>query len=138
MSRSFELVTPAVTRTQIVRFAGAAGDFNPMHHDEPFAVAAGQPSVFAMGQLTAAILGDAVASWFGAANVAGYGVRFKDKVWPGDRLVLRAAADADGATDGDGAGAGDRRYALTVSREGDGVEVLTGWVKLNESAIRSS
>jgi acyl dehydratase len=134
VSRSFELVTPAVTRTQIVRFAGAAGDFNPMHHDESFAVAAGQPSVFAMGQLTAAILGDAVASWFGAANVAGYGVRFKDKVWPGDRLVLRADADVDA----DGAGASGRRYALTVSREGDDVEVLTGWVRLNESAIRSS
>ncbi|MHB8692938.1 MAG: MaoC/PaaZ C-terminal domain-containing protein [Solirubrobacteraceae bacterium] len=128
MSQSYELVTPAVTRTQIVRFAGAAGDFNPMHHDEPFARAAGQPSVFAMGQLTAAILGDAVASWFGAANVAGYGVRFKDKVWPGDALVLRADPDPEA----------NERYALTVSREGDCVEVLTGWVKLNESAIRSS
>ena len=122
MNQSFELVTPPVTRTQIVRFAGAAGDFNPMHHDEPFARAAGQTSVFAMGQLTAAILGDAVASWFGAANVAGYGVRFKDKVWPGDRLVLRAVAEPAG------------RYALTVSREADGVEVLSGWVTVGPTA----
>jgi acyl dehydratase len=43
------LTTAPITRTQIVRFAGAAGDFNPMHHDEPFAQAAGQPGVFAMG-----------------------------------------------------------------------------------------
>jgi acyl dehydratase len=116
---SFERTTDAVTRTQIVRFAGAAGDFNPMHHDEPFAQSAGQPSVFAMGQLTAAILGSAVADWLGAANVRGYGVRFKDKVWPGDALVLSAVED--GETDG------LRRYALRASREGDGTVVLTGW-----------
>jgi acyl dehydratase len=112
----FERVTPPVTRTQIVRFAGAAGDFNPMHHDEQFAVGAGQPSVFAMGQLTAAILGAAVADWFGAGNVTGYGVRFKDKVWPGDVLRLRASGCEGG------------RHQLSVSREGDGVEVLSGWV----------
>ena len=110
-------VTEPVTRTQIVRFAGAAGDFNPMHHDEQFAQAAGQPSVFAMGQLTAAILGAAVADWFGAGRVTGYGVRFKDKVWPGDRLVLRASGDSP-------------RYTLSVAREADGVEVLNGWVTL--------
>jgi acyl dehydratase len=119
MTAAFERVTAPVTRTQIVRFAGAAGDFNPMHHDEQFARAAGQPSVFAMGQLTAAILGAAVADWFGAEHVTGYGVRFKDKVWPGDRLVLRAIfSDAPA------------RYTLSVAREADGVEVLSGWVTL--------
>lgn len=116
MGEIFEMGTPPVTRTQIVRFAGAAGDFNPMHHDEPFAVAAGQPSVFAMGQLTAAILGGAVAEWFGLSNVTAYGVRFKDKVWPGDALRLRASESSSG------------RYELSVARESDGVEVLTGWV----------
>ena len=113
------LTTPPVTRTQIVRFAGAAGDFNPMHHDEPFAVAAGQPSVFAMGQLTAAILGAAVADWFGADAVSGYQVRFRDKVWPGDRLVLTAQASG-----GDGGSTTD--YTLTVTRESDGVVALSG------------
>jgi acyl dehydratase len=115
-----ERVTEPVTRTQIVRFAGAAGDFNPMHHDEPFAQAAGQPSVFAMGQLTAAILGAAVADWFGTERVTAYGVRFKDKVWPGDRLVLRACGSAEDPA----------RHTLSVAREADGVEVLSGWVTL--------
>jgi 3-hydroxybutyryl-CoA dehydratase len=112
-------VTAPVTRTQIVRFAGAAGDFNPMHHDEGFARAAGQPSVFAMGQLTAAILGSAVAGWLGRENVAAYGVRFTDRVWPGDRLVLTGepAELEDGL----------QRYELRAIREGDGAVVITGW-----------
>ena len=114
---ALERVTEPITRTQIVRFAGAAGDFNPMHHDEPFALAAGQPSVFAMGQLTAAIVAEAVAGWFGADNVAGYAVRFRDKVWPGDRLVLRAEPASD-------------RWELSARRESDGGVVLTGWARL--------
>jgi acyl dehydratase len=115
----FERVSDPVTRTQIVRFAGAAGDFNPMHHDEQFARDAGQASVFAMGQLSAAILADAVAGWFGNGNVAGYGVRFRDKVWPGDRLVLRAEP-------------GDAGWELSARREGDGTVVLTGWTRLRD------
>ena len=62
----------AVTRTQIVRFAGASGDFNPMHHDESFALSAGQPGVFAMGQLQAAMLASMVAEWLGVENVVGF------------------------------------------------------------------
>jgi acyl dehydratase len=93
--------TDPVTRTQIVRFAGAAGDFNPMHHDEAFARAAGQPSVFAMGQLQAAILAS--------------------MVWPGDRLVLsgEVVEERDGV----------RRCELQAVREADGTVVLTGWAR---------
>ena len=134
---TFELVTPPITRTQIVRFAGAAGDFNPMHHDEIFARAAGQPSVFAMGQLTAAILGAAVADWFGSENVTAYEVRFRDKVWPEDRLRLSAT----GGEMRDGL----QRWELAVARDDDGVTVLTGSATVrragsnsNASAIRSS
>jgi acyl dehydratase len=116
----FERTTEPITRTQIVRFAGAAGDFNPMHHDEPFAQAAGQPGVFAMGQLQAAILASAVAEWLGGADrVTGYGVRFRDKVWPGDRLVLRG--EIVEAPDG------SRRCELTATRATDQTVVLTGW-----------
>jgi acyl dehydratase len=116
----FECTTEPVTRTQIVRFAGAAGDFNPMHHDEPFARAAGQPGVFAMGQLQAAILSSAVANWLGGPqNVLGYGVSFRDKVWPGDRLVLRGQLVE--------APRGLRRLELAAAREEDGTVVMTGW-----------
>jgi acyl dehydratase len=114
-------ITEPITRTQIVRFAGAAGDFNPMHHDEPFAQAAGQPSVFAMGQLTAAIVARAVAGWFGASNIAGYAVRFRAKVWPGDCLVVRAERAAG-------------CWELSARRESDGAVVLTGWARLRDDS----
>jgi acyl dehydratase len=116
-----ETTAGPITRTQIVRFAGAAGDFNPMHHDEPFALAAGQPSVFAMGQLSAAIVAKAVADWLGRDNVVAYGVRFTDKVWPGDSLVIRADEPA--------ADNGVRSCELTVEREHDRTVVMTGWVR---------
>jgi acyl dehydratase len=118
MSR-VQRTTEPVTRTQIVRFAGVSGDFNPMHHDEPFALAAGQPSVFAMGQLQAAMLGSMVAEWLGAENLLAYGVRFRDKLWPGDRLVLTGEV-VDEAE-------GERRCELRAVREGDSTLVLSGW-----------
>ena len=119
--RDLNVLTAPVTRTQIVRFAGAAGDFNPMHHDEPFAQAAGQPTVFAMGQLQAGILATAVAGWLGRENILGYGVRFRAKVWPGDALVLRGTVveELDGT----------RRCELSAMREADGIVVLTGWAR---------
>jgi acyl dehydratase len=122
-------VSGPVTRTRIVRFAGAAGDFNPMHHDEPFAISAGQPGVFAMGQLQAAILASAVAQWLGSDNVVGYGVRFRDKVWPGDRLVLRGSVvdESDGV----------RSCELTVEREADAAVVVTGWARARVAGSES-
>lgn len=87
-ARSFDLHVGPVTRTQIVRFAGAGGDFNPMHHDEPFAQAAGQESVFAMGQLSAALLARLMSEWVGTAALRSLSVRFTAKVWPGDELDL--------------------------------------------------
>jgi acyl dehydratase len=119
---SFERTIGPITRTQIVRFAGAAGDFNPMHHDEHFARAAGQPEVFAMGQLQAALLASVVAEQLGAENVVAYGVRFRDKVWPGDRLVISGEpveVEEDGL----------QRYELKATREGDGAVVLSGWAR---------
>lgn len=77
-----------VTRTDIVRYAGAGGDLNPIHHDETFAQAAGAPGVFAMGMLHAGILGNRLARWVGPANVRSFGVRFTGQVWPGDELTF--------------------------------------------------
>ena len=85
-----------ITRTDIVKFAGAGGDFNPVHHDEEFARRAGFPSVFAMGMLTAGLLGDFVASWLGLAAVGRFAVRFVSPVWPGDTLSLAAGEVVQG------------------------------------------
>jgi acyl dehydratase len=118
---TLEIAVGPVTRTQIVRFAGVGGDFNPIHHDEEFARAAGQPSVFAMGQLTAAIVAEAIASWLGAANVTRYGLRFRDKVWPGDTLVIKGR-ELELTSEG------PRRYELSVERQADATVVATAWV----------
>jgi len=90
-----------LTRTDIVRYAGAGGDFNPIHNDEPFARSAGYPSVFGHGLLTAGILGGYVADWLGLGRLRKYSVRYVAQVWPGDRLacsgvVTNVTAGEDG------------------------------------------
>jgi acyl dehydratase len=77
-----------ITRIEIARYAGAGGDFNPIHLDEEFAKAAGMPSVFSHGLLSAGLLGQYLAQWVGLANVRRFGVRFTGQVWPGDTLTL--------------------------------------------------
>lgn len=78
-----------VTRTMIVRYAGASGDFNPIHHDEEFAKNAGNPTVFAMGMMNAGFLSHLLQDWMGLPNIKKFGVKFKERVWPGDSLTFR-------------------------------------------------
>lgn len=75
-----------VTLTDIVRYAGASGDFTPLHHDSLIAAELGLERVFAMGMMTAGLLGHYAADWLGLARVRRLRVRFKDKTWVGDVL----------------------------------------------------
>jgi 3-hydroxybutyryl-CoA dehydratase len=75
-----------LTRTDFVRYAGASGDFNPIHHDDEFARSAGLPSVMAHGMLSAGLLASFVTQWFGPDCMRRYKVRFCGRVWPGDHL----------------------------------------------------
>ncbi|EPL15597.1 dihydroxy-acid dehydratase [Pseudomonas sp. CF161] len=77
-----------ITRTDIVRYAGASGDLNPIHHDETFARRASYRSVFGHGLLTAGILSAYTTSWLGLAALRKYSVRYVSQVWPGDTLIL--------------------------------------------------
>lgn len=83
-----------LTRTDFVRYAGAGGDLNPIHHDEPFAHAAGMPSVFGMGMLHAGMLGVQLARWVGPNAIRTFTVRFTGQVWPGDVLTFGGQVDA--------------------------------------------
>src|SRR5689334_13009299 len=78
-----------LTRTDLVRYAGASGDFNPIHHDEGFAKAAGNPTVFGHGMLTAGFVARCVTDFVGAANLRRYKVRFATRVWPGDTITCK-------------------------------------------------
>jgi acyl dehydratase len=75
-----------LTRTDLVRYAGASGDFNPMHHDEVLAVAAGQPSVFGHGMFSMGLLGSALTDYVGIGNVRRFQVRFAKQTWPDEDL----------------------------------------------------
>jgi acyl dehydratase len=75
-----------MTRTDFVRYAGASGDFHPLHHDEPYAREVGLPGVFGMGMLHAGILGDHLARWVGPENLRTFAIRFTGQVWPDDVL----------------------------------------------------
>ena len=84
------VVVEGLTRTQIVQYAGASGDFNPIHHDESFATkAAGYPSVFAHGMLSMGLTGKLLTDWLGDGVLRRFGVRFVSQVWPGDTLTAR-------------------------------------------------
>jgi len=78
--------THTLTRTDLVRYAGASGDYNPMHHDEVLATAAGQPSVFGHGMFSMGFLGSALTDYVGPGRLTRYQVRFSRQTWPGEEL----------------------------------------------------
>lgn len=82
-----EVRVEKLTRTDFVRYAGASSDFNPIHHDQTFAEASGNPTVFAMGMLNAGILSRVVTGFVGRPNVRRYKVRFATRAWPGDDVI---------------------------------------------------
>ena len=106
-----------LTRTQLVQYAGASGDYNPLHSDEPFVTKiAGYPTVFAHGMLTMGMTGRALTELLGS-DLRSFGVRFSKQVWPGDTLTASFAVESvdDGAA----------QIAVTV-RNQDGDDVLVG------------
>lgn len=112
-------------RTQIVQYAGASGDYNPLHTDEVFTTkVAGYPSVFAHGMLTMGMTGKMLTDWVGDARLTKYGVRFTSQVFPGD--TLDATATVKNLTERDG----KKLVELDVKTVNqDGVEVLSGYAE---------
>lgn len=89
-----EFVDEPLTRTDFVRYQGASGDLNPIHHDEQYARAAGFPGVFAVGMLPAGILGTYLADLFGPEAIRHFRVQFREQAWPGDVLTYRGVVAA--------------------------------------------
>jgi acyl dehydratase len=120
-----ERLVDDLTRTQIVQYAGASGDYNPLHTDEIFATqVAGYPTVFAHGMLTMGMTGRMLTNYVGDARLTKFGVRFTSQVWPGDTLDSTAVVKALGERDG------VRLVELDVSTVNqDGVVVLSGYAE---------
>ena len=117
-----KVVVQDLKRTQIVQYAGASGDYNPLHTDDKFAKeAAGYPGVFAHGMLTMGMTGRLLTDWMGDGRLTKYGVRFSKQVWPGDTLTCTASVT--GKRDEGGEHLVDLACAVTNQ---DGVEVLSG------------
>jgi len=82
-----------VTMTDIVRYQGASGDMNPMHHDDAFARTAGYPEAFGVGMLNAGYLATYCTDMFGTDTVRRFRTRFRGLVWRGDTLVATGRVD---------------------------------------------
>ena len=117
-----EQVVDNLTRTQIVQYAGASGDYNPIHSDEVYTTkVAGYPSVFAHGMLSMGMTGMMLTNYVGDGRLTKFGVRFTRQVWPGDSLTSKATVEAIREENG------QRFVDLSVSTVNqEGVEVVSG------------
>jgi acyl dehydratase len=114
-------VVEDLTRTRLVMYAGASGDFHPLHTDERYARALGLPGVFAHGMLTMGLAGKALDAFVGPGRLLRYRARFVAQVWPGDTLTTRLEVTALASE------AGGPTAELAVStRNQHGAEVLAG------------
>jgi acyl dehydratase len=115
------LVVENLTRTNFVKYAGASGDFNPMHHDDTIATQVGNPSVFGHGMLTAGLMARVVKDWFGAEALRKFSVRFAKQVWPGETLTFTAVVTGKREEGGE-----DLVDLALTAANADGEEKLTG------------
>lgn len=118
-----ERVVENLSRTQLVMYSGAGGDYNPLHSDEIYTVqVAGYPTVFAHGMLTMGLTGKMLTNYVGIARLIKFGVRFTNQVWPGDSL--EAIATVEAIREEDGLHLVD--LALSTVNQ-DGKDVLSGY-----------
>lgn len=106
-----------VTRTDFVRYQGASGDLQPVHHDEQFALAAGHPAPLGVGMYVAGALANHVAAQVGPERVREVRLRFRAPVYPGH--TVRLGAEVVQASAGG-------RVARGAAVRTDGVAVVEG------------
>lgn len=83
------LAKTPIDRVQLSRYAGASGDYNPVHVDETYAKSVGMPSVYAPGMLIMGFLGQLVSDWARGGQLRRYQVKFIKIVWPADTVVCK-------------------------------------------------
>lgn len=107
-----------LTVNRFMRYQGASGDYNPIHHDTEFAQAAGFPGPFAVGMLQMGTLATYLTDRFGVDGIRSLRVQWREQAWPHDVLTYTAtvAEVGDGTAD----------LELAVTRQTGGVH-LKGW-----------
>ncbi len=117
-----EEVCRNLSRTQIVQYAGASGDYNPVHTDEIYTrKIAGYPSVFAHGMLSMGMTGKMLTNYVGDGRLMSFGVRFTSQVFPG--ATLTATATVTGLREDNDTHIVDLDVSTT---DEEGVEVVKG------------
>lgn len=106
-----------ITRADLVRYAAASGDHNPIHQDEAVARAVGLPGVIAHGMYTMALAARAVSGWFPGAEVVSLGCKFTNPVV----VPAEGGVDVEVAGEVKEAADGLTTVALTVTCEGQKV-----------------
>jgi acyl dehydratase len=109
-------VAPPLTINDFVRYQGASGDFNPIHHDPAVARAGGFPGPFAVGMLPAAVAANLLSARYGSRALRRYRARWSAQAWPGDALRYLESPDGSGVR-------------MTVTRP-NGATHLTAWAEL--------
>jgi acyl dehydratase len=113
--------TYQVDRADLVKYAGASGDFNPIHWRESFAKSVGLPDVIAHGMYTMAQGGRFVTDWVGDPGaVVGYGVRFSSPVVVPDEggATLEISGKVEEKLD-------DNKVVVALTARSDEQKVLT-------------
>ncbi len=114
-----EIVVDDITRTQLVQYAGASGDYNPLHSDDLYTKeVAKYPGVFAHGMLSMGLTGKMLTNYVGDGRLTKYGVRFSKQVFPGDSLTATATVEA--IREEDGVNLVDLTI-ITTNQDGDAV-----------------
>ena len=120
-------VVEGVTRPDFVRYAGASGDFVPLHYDQTFVEAAGIPTVFAQGMFTAGLLSRAVTDYVGVGNVRRFQVRFATRVWPGDVVTCTGKITNKVEKDGEKQIEGDLIVSYSFKQHNNFDRARLGW-----------
>lgn len=92
----------AVDRIQLVKYAGASGDFNPLHYADPIGEAAGQGGIIAHGMLIMGFMGQAVTDWFPRRSLKSFKVRFVKTTRPGDAITVTGRITGKQVVEGKG------------------------------------
>jgi len=113
-----ETRTYTITRADLVRYARASGDHNPIHQDEQVARSVGLPGVIAHGMYTMALAARAVQTWFPGAEVLSIGCKFTNPV------VVPAGGGVDVVVAGTATEEADGLTAVRLTVTCDGEKVL--------------
>ena len=124
-----------ITRTHIVRYAGASGDFNPLHHDDTFTAMIGMPRIISHGMLIMGITGEAITQWIPNKCLRKFSVRFAGMTEPVDlhdfeNTKARATLTVTGKVTEKFEEAGEKRIKCDIV-----VTDALGGVKINGSFV---